>query len=431
MAENIAAQSAVSSRGLGLSTKMPAFFHVLEDQWDPTSNPQGIVNIGLAENALMQEEMKGFLNSHLNVESHALTYGDGFSGSKRLRESLCHFLNRHFQPHVPLSPSHMVATAGASNALECCAWALCDPGDYILIGRPYWTTFRTLLGNRASVNVLDVNFDGVDPFSSDAVELYRETYMQAIKKGKKITAILLCSPNNPLGRCYSPEILCSYMRLCGELDIHLVSDELYALSVWENPTMEDPDQFKSVLSFPSESLMNPQKLHVIWGMSKDFGATGLRIGCLISQFNTRFLNACESISLFSFPSSLADNAVAKLLADDYFTDHFISLNRARLSENYRHVTTTLSDHGIPYTQSNAALFVWVNLGAMTKGHGATDADILEILNREKVYVTSGLTYASEQPGWFRIVIAHPKHVLDEGLKRIFGAMLYYETRITK
>lgn len=58
------------------------------------------------------------------------------------------------------------------------------------------------------------------------------------------------------------------MRLCNDLDIHLVSDELYALSVWENLGLENPIPFKSALCFEAKNLMNPEKLHVIWGMSK-------------------------------------------------------------------------------------------------------------------------------------------------------------------
>ncbi|KAE8423675.1 pyridoxal phosphate-dependent transferase [Aspergillus pseudocaelatus] len=412
----------VSSRGLALTAKMPAFFHVLKDLWHPSSNPNGIVNMGLAENSLMHAEMKAFINSQPRADSHALTYGDGFSGSIRLKEALCQFLNRHFVPWKKLSTPQVSITSGASNAIECCAWSLCDPGDHILIGRPYWTTFRTMLGNRASVNVIDVSFGSIDPFSLEAVHCFRRMYEESLREGKNVKAILLCSPNNPLARCYPQEVLEAYMRLCGELGIHLISDELYALSVWENPELENAVPFKSVLSLDVESLMDPKKLHVIWGMSKDFGATGLRIGFLISQSNKEFLNACESISLFSFPSSLADNTVASLLEDETFTDNFIAVNRSRLSENYQHTTKFLKAHGIPYLQSNATLFAWINLGSLVSRRGISDDDILVALQKEKVYITSGTTYASEEPGWFRVVLAHPKEVLDEGLRRILRAV---------
>ena len=104
----------------------------------------------------------------------------------------------------------------------------------------------------------------------------------------------------------------AYMRLCGKLGLHLLVDEIYALSVFENSEMDDAVPFTSILSLNAEGLMDPRKVHVQWGFSKvldltpiklreltlrqDFGATGLRIGCLISQSNPLFLKSLESFS---------------------------------------------------------------------------------------------------------------------------------------
>lgn len=118
----------------------------------------------------------------------------------------------------------------------------------------------------------------------------------------------------------------------------------------------------------------------------------------------------------NFPSSVADSIAASLLSNDSFLDTFISEYRARLSRSYQHVTSFLREHGIPYQQSNAALFVWTRLGDVMKGQD--DDTILRRLRAEKVYLTSGATSAAEEQGWFRIVMAHPRVVLDEGLKRI-------------
>ncbi|KAL4908704.1 hypothetical protein BDW74DRAFT_173936 [Aspergillus multicolor] len=408
----------ISSRGLALEAKKPVFFDVLNNLWNPESNPDGIVNIGLAENALMQAEMK----SITGAESHALTYGDGFTGSTKLKAAMSHFLNRHFQPHRPLQPSHMCITAGASNAIENCAWALCDPGDYVLVGRPYWTTFRSILGNRAGANILEVAMGTVDPMGLEAVAQFEEVAEQARREGKRVKAILLCSPNNPLGRCYPKEVLKSYMRLCQKLGMHLISDELYGLSVWDNPESNTPTPFASVLSIDTQNLIDPRLIHAVWGLSKDFGATGLRIGVLISQSNSQFLGACESISLFNFPSSLADKVVASLLADDALTDNVVATNRERLSESYQFVTGFCKANGIPYTHSNAALFVWIHLGAVVEDPEMTDDVLLSRLRQEGVYMTSGATYACEEPGWFRVVMAHPRHVLEEGLERMMRAL---------
>jgi len=40
----------LSTRGNALADQKPAFLDVLQDIWDPVENPNGIVNIGLAEN---------------------------------------------------------------------------------------------------------------------------------------------------------------------------------------------------------------------------------------------------------------------------------------------------------------------------------------------------------------------------------------------
>jgi aspartate/methionine/tyrosine aminotransferase len=39
----------------------------------------------------------------------------------------------------------------------------------------------------------------VDPMGTDAVVCFEEVAEQATREGKKVKAILLCSPNNPLG----------------------------------------------------------------------------------------------------------------------------------------------------------------------------------------------------------------------------------------
>ncbi|KAF9884872.1 hypothetical protein FE257_000939 [Aspergillus nanangensis] len=371
-------QSTISARGEAFAEKKPVFFDVLSNLWDPESNPNGIVNIGLAENSLLHPELVKFINAEV---------------------------------------------------LET-------------------TSFRSL------VNVLDFSFGSVDPFSLEGVQLYEQAYQRAIEDGKSVKAILLCSPSNPLGRfilpiyvnygrCYPRGVLESYMKLCNRRRLHLISDEIYGLSVWDNPALDDNVGFTSVLSIDAAQFMNPSMVHVVWGLSKAIGfwcdglanrmldqpkqccifdlrrGNILRPPVVISQNVT----ANHSHRLFNFPSSLADKCATALLMDDEVVDHLVSLNQSRLKESYDHVTQLLRDHGIPFKESNACLFVWVNLAAVVKDDQLSDDDILARLRAEMVYVTSGSTYASEERGWFRLVIAHPRHVLDEGVRRIASAIL--------
>lgn len=47
---------------------------------------------------------------------------------------------------------------------------------------------------------------------------------------------MLCSPQNPYGRTYDKETLLAYALFAEKHDLHLISDELYALSVYDNPS---------------------------------------------------------------------------------------------------------------------------------------------------------------------------------------------------
>lgn len=96
-----------------------------------------------------------------------------------------------------------------------------------------------------------------------------------------IKALILSNPHNPLGRCYSKDILKKCLEFCHRHKIHLISDEVFALSVFANPDLNDSSTFVSALSLHPKSMnCDPDLVHVVWSMSKDLAATGLR---LVSQ----------------------------------------------------------------------------------------------------------------------------------------------------
>lgn len=70
------------------------------------------------------------------------------------------------------------------------------------------------------------------------------------------------------GRCYSRDTMIEYMRLCQKYKIHLISDEIYALSTFPTDEVPNPTMFTSLLSIPKDDLIDPSLCHVIHGMSK-------------------------------------------------------------------------------------------------------------------------------------------------------------------
>jgi 1-aminocyclopropane-1-carboxylate synthase len=407
---------------------------ILSDIWDPESNQEGYVTLGVADNALLQNDIIQRINKCSDVPKHILTYNNGPSGSLRCKTAIARFLNRHLSASLPIESADVVVTNGVASAMEHCSWAICDPGDGILLGRPYYRGFLGDLGLRPNVRVVPVSFDTRDPLDVSSVAAYERTLLTSLEQGVKIKAVMLCNPHNPLGRCYSREFLIQLMKLCQKHSIHLISDEIYALSVWRHGSDDTQcmQPFTSVLSINLTDILDPALLHALWGMSKDFGANGLRCGVVISR-NHDLIECLSNVGIFSFTSGLTDHVVSEVLEDDQFTDTYISSNRKALLDAYEFVTATLEGMGVPYvTTSNAALFIWCDLltpflqGQSTVPYAVRDTDELWLasgvlaqkLDNARVHVGVPDQFGCELPGWFRLTISRPRAQLKEGLRRI-------------
>ncbi|KAB8075334.1 pyridoxal phosphate-dependent transferase [Aspergillus leporis] len=407
---------------------------ILNDAWDPKTNPSGFFNVGIAENVLMHDALLGYINQKVDLPAKYLTYNDGGGGSRRLKGAITEFLNRHLQPIIPLQPHHIIVTNGVSAAIEHLSWVFTNEGEGILLGKPYYGAFIPDMSTRPAAAVIPVDFNGSDPFGVAAVECYEHSLLAfQHETRKKVRALMLCHPHNPLGRCYPRDTIVEVMKLCQKYRLHLISDEIYALSTWENrvDTNPEPVEFESVLAINKSNIIDENLVHVLWGMSKDFGANGLRIGTIISQANRELHAALQGPSLYSYVSGLSDYITANILRDTDFTDRYLRLNREKLAAAHQFVAGYLKDRGFEYqTGCNAAFFLWVNLGKrylerhpqmQYEGHSLT-AEVMERLLQQKVFLASGIAFGSEHPGWFRIVFSQPMEYLQESLRRIEAAL---------
>jgi aspartate/methionine/tyrosine aminotransferase len=406
---------------------------VMNDLWCESTNPNGFVNVGVAENVLMHDHLLSFINRKLDLPAKILTYHDGPTGSVRLKQAISAFINKHFHPLKAVDSSHLCVTNGVSSAIEHLSWAIADPGEGILLGRPYYGTFIPDLSLRPGATVVPVSFDDCDPLSLDGVQKYEQALVNFQETtGRKVKGLVLCHPHNPLGRCYPRHVLVKLMELCQKYQVHFISDEIYALSVWENIIDDGPRPvgFESALSVDLTGVIDPKLVHVLWGTSKDFGANGLRLGVVISQANRDMLGALRSVGLYSYASGISEHLTSLVLEDFDFTNEYIRLNREKLSDNYSFVVQQLKSNGIKYSAGcNAAFFVWMNLGKKyrelhteMKDDDDVSDKVMELLLQKKVFLASGSLFGSEHGGWFRIVFSQPREYLKEAVRRIMAAL---------
>ncbi len=132
--------------------------------------------------------------------------------------------------------------------------ALVNPGDEVLLFDPYFVMYEPL------IKLVDARPVVIDTYPDFRIDLDR--VRAAITPRTKL--ILFNSPGNPTGAVADESEVRGLAELAAELDVALLSDEIYRLFCYDRP-------------FVSPAKFNPQTI-VIDGFSKSYGMTGWRLG---------------------------------------------------------------------------------------------------------------------------------------------------------
>ena len=271
-----------------------------------------------------------------------------------------------------------------------------------------------------------VPFGDVDQFSPAAVDKYEAAILNARKKNIKIKALVLCHPHNPIGQCYPRETIFALMKLCAKYKLHFISDEIYALSVY--PT-DSPDAvpFESVLSLQYSDYIDKKYVHVLYGFSKDLGASGLRLGCIYTQ-NSEFMRALSAISQFHWSGGPNEAIAISMLEDEVWVDGFLDRCRKLLASRSKLARSMLDEAGIKYhSAANAGFFLWLDLRPFlehkeNENPWEAEKRLVQRFKELKVFATDGASMSAEEPGFFRIVYTQEEARLKEGIRRIVKAV---------
>jgi aspartate/methionine/tyrosine aminotransferase len=143
-------------------------------------------------------------------------YTDIF-GLPALREAIASHLSADYGGRV--SAQNVCVTAGCNQAFSAAMMAIARAGDNVIVPVPYFfnhTMWLGMLGIEA--RYIQAVAPGVrHPSPDDAAKLI----------DGRTRAIVLCSPNNPTGAIYPPEVIAGFFDLARRHGIALVIDETY------------------------------------------------------------------------------------------------------------------------------------------------------------------------------------------------------------
>ncbi|KAF7729672.1 hypothetical protein EC973_004045 [Apophysomyces ossiformis] len=368
----------------------------------------GAKDLGVARNTLIRDLISAKVSSCLEFQPETdLPYGSS-RGSVRLRKAFGEFYSKHMNTAEKVTEDHVIVAAGTGAALFHLTMVVADPGDVVLVPAPYYGNFDVHL--RTSTGV---DFVMTQPFSASDFKIDFEKMEAAVKEaesnGKHVAAVLLANPNNPLGRCHPEEDLKKLLQFANSHSLHVIVDEIYALSTFghfKNSAPPLPNPFVSILSIQNlKELIDPKLVHVVYGMSKDFGINGFRVSFAIDQYNSQLRNALVRESFVSHFSSISDRLIANILSDTTFLD--------KLIEGYQRAVDILESYDIPYYAAEAGHFIWIDarkflIGAMLPPREPTTEDEVILwcyLLEGGVYVVPGHAFHAEKAGFFRATFA--------------------------
>lgn len=319
------------------------------------------------------------------------------AGLVKTRQAVADYLNTYNRDRF--SSEEIVMTVGAGGGLNVVLKTILNPGEEVIIPKPYFVEYNFYLDNHQGTPRLvktrpDFSFD------FEAIE-------EAVTE--KTRAVLINSPNNPTGKVYAEEelkelagLLSHYSGKFGQ-PIYLISDEPYRKIVY------DGIKVPTVFDAYNESFM-------VTSFSKDLSLPGERIGYAAAHpgiSDKKMILAgmvlCNRVLGYVNAPALMQRAIPRLLEDSVDISLY-QQKRDRLCEG-------LASFGYEFKKPEGAFYLFPRTPL------EDDVAFVAALQDENILTVPGSGFGG--PGHFRIAYCVSDRVIEGALPGFEKVMKRY------
>jgi aspartate aminotransferase len=326
-------------------------------------------------------------------------------GTVQLRQAIAQDLQLRFGKDMDWNG--VVVSNGAKHSLFNACFSLFGPGDEVLIGSPYWTSYPEIVTLSRAEPVFVAGAEERD-FLLTPDDL--DSAATAKTKG-----LILCSPSNPSGGVYSKEDLQAVAEWAKGRGVWLIADEIY-----RNINFLGESPAAGILDLPDESLGD---FVLVDGVSKAFAMTGWRIGFTYSSVDlAKKISAFQSHTT-SNPSSPAQEAALAAYTDRERADAEV----ARMVEAFRRrrdlVTALFAEFlpSLPYVKPNGAFYLFFRVDSLFReGMSDSGAVCKWLLEEAEIALVPGVAFGDDR--YVRMSYATSDELLEKAIHRLAKAV---------
>ncbi|MDX6442984.1 MAG: aspartate aminotransferase [Blastocatellia bacterium] len=316
-------------------------------------------------------------------------------GVRELQQAIIDFYQKEFG--AIYERNEVMATAGGKQAIFNAVVSLINPGDEVLLPKPYWVTFPEIVTFARGKSVFIETEDNDFVLSADMIR-------RAISPKTKL--VILNSPSNPSGRVIPPTEFKQIMELAVEHDLYVISDECYLRFVYPPATIFSAASLRPELR---------RRLCIAGSFSKTYAMTGWRVG--YSLANAEWTRAMSKLQGHSTSNATSISQAAATEALNGPQDSVANM-LAEYTRRREWLLGALNDiPGLRCPQPEGAFYAFPDVRGCFKGRLHTSGEFAnQLLEKEQTVVTDGAGFGAE--GFIRISYATSLDRLKEGVKRI-------------
>ncbi len=294
-----------------------------------------------------------------------------------LLEAMQNFYNRRFG--VRLDTKQIMAVNGSQEAMTHICWALCDPGDVVLVPNPGYPIFEVgpFLCGAEIVKYPLYEENGFLPKFSDIPE----------ETAKKAKVMVVSYPANPVCATANDAFYEELIAFAKKYNIIIIHDNAYADIIYDG-------EGQSFLKYDGASEVGVE----YYSLSKTFDLTGARVSfvlgneAIIQKFRT--LRSQIDYGIF-YP--VQDAAIAALNGPfdgvERQQEEYAARNRA-LCGGLRSIGWNVPD-------SKGTMFVWAPIPA---SYTSSEKFTLDLMEKSGVIVVPGSSFGSLGEGYVRMAL---------------------------